>query len=107
MRQWSRFLSAAGLSLLGMVAVVTTAPVSAFADNQQDKGEQEEQDECEGIFPGDGRTGPALSYTENGNGTFTDHNTQLIWEKKNPSGCSSTDVHCVDNTYSDFQVNAI
>ena len=44
------------------------------------------------VFPGDGQEGtsldfgldhgPALSYTDNGDGTFTDNNTQLVWEKK-------------------------
>src|SRR6266478_6186924 len=36
------------------------------------------------IFPGDGVDGPTLRYTDNGNGTFTDHNTLLMWEKKVP-----------------------
>lgn len=40
--------------------------------------------------------GPALSYTVNGNGTFTDNNTGFIWEiKTNTSGS----VHNVDNLY--------
>lgn len=58
------------------------------------------------IFPGDGYANPdsfgvsghgsALSYTDNGDGTFTDNNTKLIWEKKtNVSGS----VHNVNNTY--------
>jgi len=42
------------------------------------------------------RAGVPLSYTDNGDGTITDNNTGLIWEKKVPgSGC----LHCVDNTY--------
>jgi hypothetical protein len=61
------------------------------------------------VFPGDGQEGtaldfgldhgPALSYTDNGDGTFTDNNTQLVWEKKTATGCSLADVHCVDSTY--------
>jgi Protein of unknown function (DUF1566) len=47
------------------------------------------------IFPGDGLDGPALSYKDNGNGTATDNNTQLVWEIKQPTG----GVHNVDNTY--------
>jgi hypothetical protein len=31
---------------------------------------------------GDIRAGAALRYTSNGNGTITDHNTGLVWEKK-------------------------
>ncbi|MBF8302690.1 MAG: hypothetical protein HW396_971 [Candidatus Dadabacteria bacterium] len=48
-------------------------------------------------FPGDGAgDGQALSYTDNGNGTFTDNNTKFMWEIKDQSG----GVHDVDNTYS-------
>ena len=47
-------------------------------------------------FPGDGNPdtdsfgtpghGPALSYTDNGDGTFTDNNTGLMWEIKDDAG---------------------
>lgn len=58
------------------------------------------------IFPGDGYNnpdlwgvsghGPALSFTDNGDGTFTDNNTGLMWEIKefNTGG-----VHDALNTY--------
>lgn len=36
------------------------------------------------IFPGDGVNGPQLSYTDNGDGTFTDKNTLLMWQKEFP-----------------------
>ena len=39
--------------------------------------------------------GAALSYTDNGDGTITDNDTGLIWEKKDDSG----GIHDVDNTY--------
>jgi hypothetical protein len=42
------------------------------------------------------RAGAALSYTDNGDGTITDDNTGLIWEKKDHSGA----IHDVDNRYS-------
>jgi hypothetical protein len=57
------------------------------------------------IFPGDGYTdssfgtighGPALSYTDNQDGTFTDNNTGYMWEIKD----DNDDVHDKDNTYS-------
>ncbi len=44
---------------------------------------------------GDVEAGPALSYTDNGDGTITDNNTGLIWEKKGDAG----DVNDKDNTY--------
>jgi hypothetical protein len=47
------------------------------------------------VFPGDGVTGPALKYKNNGDGTFTDRNTQLVWEKKDNRG----GVHDVGNMY--------
>lgn len=40
--------------------------------------------------------GPALSYTDNGDGTFTDNNTGLVWEMKD----NANGVHDKDNTYS-------
>jgi hypothetical protein len=71
------------------------------------------------IFPGDGYDnpdgldvsghGPALSYQDNGDGTFTDCNTKLMWEEKtgdpeqssvfckDASNCP--DPHNVINTY--------
>jgi len=51
------------------------------------------------IFPGDGYavsgSGPPLSYTDNGDGTFTDNNTKLMWEKKD----DASGIHDKDNTY--------
>jgi hypothetical protein len=34
----------------------------------------------------DGALGAALSYTDNGDGTITDNNTKLMWEKKDQAG---------------------
>jgi len=57
------------------------------------------QAEMQGAFPGDGVTGPALSYWDNGDGTITDLNTRLMWEKKvEGSGC----LHCMDDVYTQF-----
>ena len=47
------------------------------------------------VFPGDGVDGPALSYTDNGNGTFTDDNTLLMWEVKD----TGSGIHGVSNAY--------
>jgi hypothetical protein len=44
---------------------------------------------------GDERAGAVLSYTDNGDGTITDANTGLMWEKKDDSG----GIHDKDNTY--------
>jgi hypothetical protein len=54
-------------------------------------------------FPGDGVTGPPLAYQDNGDGTITDLNTGLMWEKKvagGSSGCptDSANLHGVDST---------
>jgi hypothetical protein len=47
--------------------------------------------------PDDGtvRAGAPLSFTDNGNGTITDDNTGLVWEKKSDNG----DLHDKDNIY--------
>lgn len=42
---------------------------------------------------GDVEAGAALSYTDNGDGTITDNNTGLMWEKKDDSG----GIHDKDN----------
>ena len=44
---------------------------------------------------GDVRAGAPLSYTDNGDGTVTDNNTGLTWEKKSDSG----GIHDYHNTY--------
>ncbi|MFQ5510642.1 MAG: DUF1566 domain-containing protein [Candidatus Krumholzibacteriia bacterium] len=44
---------------------------------------------------GDVQAGALLSYTDNGDGTITDDNTGLMWEKKDDSG----GIHDKDNTY--------
>jgi len=44
---------------------------------------------------GDVQAGAALSYTDNGDGTITDNNTGLMWEKKDDSG----GIHDQDNIY--------
>ena len=69
-----------------------------------------EPDPCTQTFPGDGAgSGPALSYTNNNDGTVTDNNTKFMWEIKlaaNDVGGNCADatqanrsVHCVNNTY--------
>lgn len=42
------------------------------------------------------KAGAALSYTDNGDGTITDNNTKLMWEKKDEA---SGGLHNVNNTY--------
>lgn len=60
------------------------------------------QEQPGSTFPGDGWPddevvpgGAPLSYTDNGDGTFTDDNTGLMWEIKAYDGT----IHDVDNTY--------
>lgn len=71
----------------------------------QSVAENLEADHPGQTFPGDGYPnpdkfgvsghGPALSYTDNGDGTFTDDNTGFMWEMKDDSG----GIHDKDNTY--------
>ncbi len=44
---------------------------------------------------GDLQAGATLSYTDNGDGTITDHNTGLMWEKRSDDG----GIHDYDDTY--------
>ncbi|MBI1816547.1 MAG: DUF1566 domain-containing protein [Deltaproteobacteria bacterium] len=44
---------------------------------------------------GDVQPGATLAYTDNGDGTITDTNTGLMWEKKSDNGS----IHDKDNTY--------
>src|SRR5262249_52452239 len=50
---------------------------------------------------GDLRRGAPLSYTDNGDGTVTDNNTGLMWEKKDAldASPSASDLHDADNAY--------
>ena len=58
-----------------------------------------------GCVPGDGVQGPPLVYIDNGDGTITDRNTGLMWEKKaeddpdKPGGPGTclTDLHNVNS----------
>ena len=43
---------------------------------------------------GDVQAGATLSYTDNGDGTMTDNNTGLMWEKKDDAG----GIHDMDNS---------
>jgi hypothetical protein len=54
------------------------------------------------VFPGDGQTGAPLAYEDNGDGTFTDPNTGLMWEIKDgaDSVADYDNPHDVDNQYS-------
>jgi len=53
---------------------------------------------CAGTgYDGDIRAGAALSYTDNGDGTITDDNTGLKWEKKDDNNAGG--IHDKDTTY--------
>jgi Protein of unknown function (DUF1566) len=45
---------------------------------------------------GDIQAGATLSYTDNGDGTITDNNTKLVWEKQSVAEGS---IHDMDNAY--------
>ena len=61
------------------------------------------------VLPGDGYAnpdgfglsghGPALSYTDNGDGTFTDKNTLLMWEKKLDIFGGADNIHFVSRSF--------
>jgi Protein of unknown function (DUF1566) len=44
------------------------------------------------------KAGAPLSYTDNGDGTITDNNTKLMWEKKDEAASGDL-LHNVNNTY--------
>jgi Protein of unknown function (DUF1566) len=48
-----------------------------------------------GVDDGEIQAGAALNYTDNGDGTITDNNTKLMWEKKSDDG----GIHDEDNSY--------
>jgi len=61
------------------------------------------------IFPGDGQTGPELSYTDNGDGTFTDNNTGLMWELKDGDDgvADYSNPHDADNWYTWYEAATV
>jgi hypothetical protein len=51
---------------------------------------------------GDIQAGAPLSYTDNGDGTITDNNTALMWEKKSNDGS----IHDMGDTYTWYEAFA-
>jgi len=105
------------ISVVGMVGLLSAGKAEARKGGlplclDQLATCQTDLDACEAapstVFPGDGHPttsedravgidhGPALRYTDNGDGTFTDNNTHLVWEKQDRVAGS---IHNVDNTY--------
>jgi hypothetical protein len=56
---------------------------------------------------GDITAGGALSYTDNGDGTITDNNTGLMWEKKSREGTTVTNSHHRDKRYAWADASAV
>lgn len=87
--------------LASCAALLWTGPVDAQPAAVPPKGGLPK---CQArLDPGDGVNGRALSYTDDGNGTFTDNNTRLMWEEKTGTvgvAPGSPDVHDVNNNYS-------
>jgi len=86
----------------GLVAVVVGLAL-CWAGQAEAKPEKKRQFPATGqttsYAPGDDgdiRAGAVLSYTDNGNGTITDNNTGLVWEKK--TNCTGG-THCVNDPY--------
>jgi len=99
-----RVNAAIGLTTAALVALFGLTLLPACGDDSDDRQSQA----CVSGFPasgqttaygtgsdGDVRAGAALSYTDNGDGTITDNNTGLMWEKKDDSG----GLHDKDNFY--------
>lgn len=104
-RPQSMLLASSGVVLLGM-ALSQWAGVSEAASCRKGffpaTGQTTCYDGTGNVIPcfgtdqdGDIQAGAALSYTDNGNGTITDNNTGLVWEKKSDDGS----IHDKDTTY--------
>src|SRR2546422_4574104 len=86
--------------LLGIVLLL--GPRSGWACQLPATGQTTCWDSSGNVIPcagtgqdGDLQKGAPLSYTDNGDGTITDNNTGLMWEKLSMDGS----VHDVSNTY--------
>lgn len=75
----------------GAIDVPATGQTTAYVANRKDNIP------VAVAVPDDGtvQAGPSLSYTDNGDGTITDNNTGLMWEKKGDNG----GLHDKDNSY--------
>jgi Protein of unknown function (DUF1566) len=85
---------ALALSWSGLAAAMdlpATGQTTAYTANKKDNNP------AAVAVPDDGtlQAGASLSYTDNGDGTITDHTTGLMWEKKGDNG----GLHDKDNSY--------
>lgn len=90
----------AGLAACSNDLLICQADVGAFpASGQTTAFPAEKNDNMTGALPvpddGTLKAGAALSYTDNGDGTITDDNTRLMWEKKS----DDSGLHDKDNIY--------
>ncbi len=96
-RLWSLSLIVCAMLTLGLAA--SAGALGFPATGQTTAYTAEKKDGINGpvAVPGDGtvRAGAVLSYTDNGDGTITDNNTGLMWEKKGDNG----GLHDKDNGY--------
>lgn len=106
--RWSMLVIVVGAALLfGGVALgpapagaILRCPLGSFPSSGQTAAYQaDKNDTITGPVdvPDDGtvEAGKTLRYQDNGNGTITDLNTKLMWEKKSDDGS----IHDKDNTY--------
>lgn len=101
-RKRNRFLSSAALAALALALSSWAGPAAALdlpATGQTTAYTANKNDRIAAAVavPDDGtvQAGASPSYTDNGDGTITDHNTGLMWEKKGDNG----GLHDKDNGY--------
>lgn len=85
-------LASGWASSAGAIDLPATGQTTAYTSNKNDNFP------AAVAVPDDGtvQAGASLSYTDNGDGTITDNNTGLMWEKKGDNG----GLHDKDNGYS-------
>ncbi|HEX7186452.1 MAG TPA: DUF1566 domain-containing protein [Thermoanaerobaculia bacterium] len=98
-RRQHQFLSMAVLAALALGWASSAGAIDLPATGQTTAYTANKNDNIAGAVavPDDGtvQAGASLSYTDNGDGTITDNNTGLMWEKKGDNG----GLHDKDNGY--------
>jgi len=96
-RRWNQTLFIVSALVLAPVSAVGAISFPATGQTTAYKADKNDGISGAVAVPDDGtvRAGAVLSYTDNGDGTITDNNTGLMWEKKGDNG----GLHDKDNGY--------
>ena len=85
---------------IGFIVLLCALWAGAVWAERDDRAHRDRDDWAHRDRDDKGDFAPVPRFTDNGNGTITDNQTGLMWEKKTEcAGPSAADIHCVHNRY--------